>query len=161
MYNVFFNPSNWNYFGSEVRLSLPQCHCIIFEMSACRGCRFRWDWHGVQSNVNFVTSGGLQPERYYATSCLHSLGSAENQRFRHFPRSLGFPQSALILSANQYQICVQTARFSMELYLIGSHHHMTLLVSVAVSIACACVCHNAKFSLFCASKSFLTASYFF
>ena len=54
---------------------------------------------------------------------LHSLGSAGNQRFRHCPRSLVFPRSVRILSANRCQICVQTASFSMELsdWLVQSH----------------------------------------
>ena len=88
---------------------------------------------------------------------LHSLGSAENQRFRHCPRSLVFPRSAQILSANQCQICVQTARFSMELFDWLAVSHDTLR---GRGCGWACACHNAKISLFCASKSSLTASYF-
>ena len=89
---------------------------------------------------------------------LHSLGSAENQRFRYCPRSLVFPRSARILSANQRQICVQTARFSLELsdWLAQSPD---TLCGRGCGCACACDCYS-KISLSCASKSSLTASCF-
>ena len=49
-------------------------------------------------------------------------------------------------------------------YPIGSRYNMTLFVGCGCGWACACACAcvrlNAKISLFCASKSSLTASYF-
>ena len=46
-------------------------------------------------------------------------------------------------------------------YSTGSLYHMTLYVDVhGCGWACACARHNAKISLFCASKSSLTTSYF-
>ena len=76
----------------------------------------------------------------------------------HCPRSLVFPRSTWILPANQRQICVQTARFSLEL-----SDWLTLspdtLCGCGCGWACACDCHR-KISLSCDSKSSLTASYF-
>ena len=55
-----------------------------------------------------ITLSGIQS--------LHSLGSAENRKFKPCPRSyMVFLRSPLILSANQRHICFQTASFSMEL----------------------------------------------
>ena len=67
-----------------------------------------------------------------------------------------FPRSARILSANQRQICVQTARFSLEL-----SDWLALSPGTFCGRGCgwACACHS-KISLSCASKSSLTASYF-
>ena len=45
-------------------------------------------------------------------------------------------------------------------YPIGSRYHMTLFVGVTVAEPVPVARHNAKISLFCASKSSLTASYF-
>ena len=74
----------------------------------------------------------------FSSVSLHCLHSAENQRFRHCSRSLFFPRSARVLSANQRQICVQTARFSMELSDWLALSHDTL---------CGRGRHNAKISL--------------
>ena len=79
------------------------------------------------------------------------------------PQVIGFSPEARILSANQRQICVQTASFSMELSDWLALSHDTLCgrgCGRACGCARGCDCHNAKISLFYASKSSLTASYF-
>ena len=107
--------------------------------------------------------GGLHTDNFKNKTktgwLLHSLGSAENQRFRHCPRSLVFPRSMRILLANQRQICVQTARFSMELsdWLALSHD---TLYGCGYGWACACARHNARILFSAPLKSSLTASYF-
>ena len=123
-----------------------------------RVCLIRLPSYDDQCWVTNYTHLSLRQD-LLACMALHSLGSAENQRFRHCPRSLGFPRSARILSANQRQISVQTARFSMELsdWLALSHD---TLCGRGCGWACGCARHNAKISLFCASKFSLTASYF-
>ena len=97
-----------------------------------------------------------QTRRSYSPSAVLKIEDSSTA-----PGHMVFPRSPRILSASQRQVCFQTASFSIELSDWLALSHDTLCGrGCGWACVCGCDCHNAKTSLFRASKSSLTASYF-
>ena len=112
------------------------------------------------TRFNFTVEGYDTLENYQHWCTYTPLAVLKIKDSGTTPGHMVLPRSARILSANQRQICVQTARFSMELSDWLALSHVTLCGRGCGSASCACDCNTAKISLFCASRSSLTASYF-